>query len=251
MALPTSSIGGSYNNATSANRTSSQSQTFGSAATSASNAAAAAANNQAWGNWESAANFNAIEAQKQREWQERMANTVYQRTIEDMRKAGINPVLAANMGLGTASVSGGSAASIGVPNSYMANAYPDSISSSESVGNSESHGQSWSESGFATFLTSMLGLIDGIAKGVNSSHTINVAINGLQQAGEAAEKTVKDTMYTEEEKKDGTYKNYGNPMLNALGNLMNKFPNGLGEQQGIPFANPTFYDLIPKSNKKG
>lgn len=181
MDLPTSSISGSVNNATSANRATSQSQTFGSQATSASRAAAEQANQIAMQQWEAAAKFNAEEAAKQRAWQERMANTVYQRTVEDMQKAGINPILAANNGLGTASVNGGSAASIGTPNSYMASTYPDSISSSESIGNSQSHGSSWGESGFTTFLESIVALAEGLINAQTSSTTINLAIEGLKE----------------------------------------------------------------------
>lgn len=193
MALPTSSIGGSYNNATSANRASSQGQTFGTAATSAARSSAAAANNQALANWQMAAAYNSEEAAIQRAWQERMANTVYQRTVQDMRKAGINPVLAAGMGLGTASVGGGSAASIGSPESYMATTYPDSMSSSESIGNSQSEGRSWSESGFATFLTSMEGLISGIIGSLISSHNINIALDMIKDIPGTVDKAVDST----------------------------------------------------------
>lgn len=180
MALPTSSISGSVNSANSVNRAISNSQTFGTEATSASRVSAAAANQQALDNWREAAAFNAEQARLQREWQEKMANTVYQRTVEDMRKAGINPVLAAGMGLGTASVSGGSAASIGSPESYMANTYADRVSSAESSGQSQSSGQSWGESGFATFLESMTTLISGLTGAMSSGLSVNVALNTLE-----------------------------------------------------------------------
>jgi hypothetical protein len=58
--------------------------------------------------------FNAAEAEKLREWQERLANTSYQRAVEDLQAAGINPILAAGTPGATTPV-GASAKSAAAP----------------------------------------------------------------------------------------------------------------------------------------
>lgn len=57
--------------------------------------------------------FNAEQSAVQREFQERMSNTAHQREMEDLRRAGLNPILAANQGASAPIGSAGSAVSTG------------------------------------------------------------------------------------------------------------------------------------------
>lgn len=76
----------------------------------------AAYNNQLYKqNWQTNANFNAKEAQKNRDWQERMANSAHQREIADLKAAGLNPVLSVTGGNGAPTGSGSAASAQQAP----------------------------------------------------------------------------------------------------------------------------------------
>lgn len=79
--------------------------------------------------------FNMQEAQKNRDWQEYMSSTSYQRAVADLQKAGLNPILAYQQG-GASTPTGASASSNNVSGdtlSSILNSFANLVSSASSV----------------------------------------------------------------------------------------------------------------------
>lgn len=137
--------------------------------------------------------YNAEEAQKNRDWQKMMSDTSYQRAVQDMVKAGINPILAASNG-GAAMGSGGQAAS------GMASGMPEQFNSSSGYGENSAYsvsnwglqlealGQSLSTIFGGLFDLSGLGgnlSLDNISNSIiNSAKTVMKDMNNRVRSGD-------------------------------------------------------------------
>lgn len=158
--------------------------------------------------------FNSEQAQINRDFQKEMDSTKYQRAIADMRKAGLNPILAATHGIGTGGASG-SSASVSAPQMGSA---AGAMASGSAIG-----GQSASEGNFSgqmEYMGGLLGLISAAIGGFSSAFSNLGSLGDLGQGlGEAIAGAITD--------KDGNTKSPKNMLKDAFDVDKNKLKNFL------------------------
>lgn len=142
---------------------------------------------------ELAMRYNSAEAQKNRDWQEMMANTAYQRAMADMKAAGLNPILAAN--LGGASTPGGATGSIAGASMGLQGSSAASISA---LGNgvlgsnyNQSETTSWNMSQWYNISDAFQSMI--AQNGSNPTQLKGLAGDIIDQAAKQAKETKKTT----------------------------------------------------------
>lgn len=156
--------------------------------------------------------YNATEAEKNRLYQMLMSNTAYQRSVADLKKAGLNPILAVgNMGASTPT---GSQASSGLAGSHKANAYAEQESGGYSYGYQKSGSSSY---GYSKGGSSSYGYSKSQSKAENWA-------SGFEQGSSTASNYYKSVT-------DNNIRSMAGGIVdglkNALGNIGSKISNAL------------------------
>lgn len=123
--------------------------------------------------------FNAEQARLNREWQEHMSSTAYQRGMQDLKKAGLNPILAYTQGGASTPAGGGTSSAMGT-------AYTDNFnygygSSSNSSHESGGGGSSEWSKGYSSTTDNLRNQLENLAvvSGMQSNAILDMILSDV------------------------------------------------------------------------
>lgn len=151
--------------------------------------------------------YNSAEAAINRDWQKSMSDTSYQRAVEDMVKAGINPIVAYSQG-GASTPTGGAASGNMAASSMASSGLAGGIASSYGESSSWGSGSSWgvnsavSMSNWAQQLEAVGAMFGNMFSSVADLGTAvtGVGINGIVQSMISSAKSAVERIEVQGEK---------------------------------------------------
>ena len=174
--------------------------------------------------WEKQAAFNAKQAQIARDWQERMSNTAYQRAIQDMRTAGLNPVLAVTGGGLSGASYGGSGSAASVNNATMSPITGQMAAGGLINGNYASEGN---YTGQMEYMAGMLGLFGAAMSGLSSAVK---SFGGMGDFGKALGEALSTVLNPKSEPQTSLGFSI---RPGSIADTINKYTQGTGKHKGI------------------